>query len=746
MTLCPKMSLVVNLELDARCQGQEKQLQIFTFENFKIGRYITANITDPVLSLLEHNRPYIQGGRQGYSRYRENVDRTSAPWMIPGERPNRNKKTVQFPHRLPHYNVPEDLRQLRLTQDDLLYYAPVLAEELTFKNYREKFKMLLYLEEIQMDIDIREFDLYRVCLRHFGEYLALGVPGLAEGRPSVLIGDKVILSDPSDPDGPCFEGYVHEILKDEVLLKFYPDFQRIYTGKDYNVQFTFNRGPLRKCHRASESASGLGENILFPTSLVPKPARCMLRQKAQPSSQSYNGLIKQEAQTTHSPFFNKCLNARQRAAVTRIVQGQGRPLPYILFGPPGTGKTVTVVEAILQIFTKLSYSRIIACTPSNSAADLLAQRLHESGLVKTGDLVRLNAQQRSEQDIPDCIRPYCSLGDNIDLASKYRILVSTCVTAGTLYSLGIKAGHFTHVFIDEAGQATEPEAMISSCLVSHTDGQIILAGDPQQLGPVLMSKFSKMFGLELSFLERLIHTPLYERDEHKFADHGAYDPLLVTKLVDNYRSHRNILSLPSKLFYHNELKEQADSGLTHTFSQWKELPTQGVPVIFHGVRGEDLREGNSPSWFNAMETVQVVRYLQNVLKDDSIQITCDDIGVITPYRKQVEKIRLLVNKLGMDEVKVGSVEEFQGQERQVIIISTVRSNEEMIGFDERHTIGFLSNPKRFNVAITRAQALLIIIGNPYVLMQDIYWKSLINYCVEVGAYVGCDLPPTSLDL
>ncbi|XP_060593732.1 RNA helicase Mov10l1-like isoform X2 [Ruditapes philippinarum] len=547
LTLCPNMSVIVKLDIDARYQGQEKQLLIFTFEKFKIGRYITANITDPVMSLIDHNQPYTQGGRQGYNRYRENVDRSATPWMIPGERPNRNKKTVQFPHRLPHYNVPEDLRQIILTEEELLYYAPVLAEELTYKNYRDKFKMLLHLEEIQMDIDIREFDLHRVCLRHFSEYLALPVPGLAEGRPSVLIGDKVILIDPSDPDGPCFEGYVHEILKDEVLLKFNPDFHRTYTGKDYNVQFTFNRGPLRKCHRASESANGLGENILFPTTLVPKPARCILKQNVKPTGKFNTG---QEV-TSRSPFFNKHLNARQRSAVTRIVQGQGRPLPYILFGPPGTGKTVTVVEAILQIFTKLSYSRIIACTPSNSAADLLTQRLHESGLVKTGDLVRLNAQQRSEQDLPDSIRPYCSVGDDLDLASRYRILVSTCVTAGTLYTLGIKSGHFTHVFIDEAGQATEPEALISSCLVSHTDGQITLAGDPQQLGPVLMSKFSKMYGLELSLLERLIHTPLYERDEQKFADHGAYDPLLVTKLLDNYRSHTSINPLLHEHFVKN---------------------------------------------------------------------------------------------------------------------------------------------------------------------------------------------------
>nr|XP_022300633.1 putative helicase MOV-10 [Crassostrea virginica] len=94
----------------------------------------------------------------------------------------------------------------------------------------------------------------------------------------------------------------------------------------------------------------------------------------------------------------------------------------------------------------------------------------------------------------------------------------------------------------------------------------------------------------------------------------------------------------------------------------------------------------------------------------------------------------------MNKVKVGSVEEFQGQQRKVIIISTVRANESMIGFDKKHNLGFLSNPKRFNVAISRAQALLVIVRNPYVLAQDKYCQVLIQYCIENGGYCGCDIP------
>ena len=96
--------------------------------------------------------------------------------------------------------------------------------------------------------------------------------------------------------------------------------------------------------------------------------------------------------------------------------------------------------------------------------------------------------------------------------------------------------------------------------------------------------------------------------------------------------------------------------------------------------------------------------------------------------------------MGAAQVDVGSVEQFQGQERRVIIISTVRSSKEYIDSDVKHNLGFLVNPKRFNVAITRPQALLIVIGNPYVLAQDAHWAALLRYAATHGAYKGCDLP------
>ncbi|ESN92959.1 hypothetical protein HELRODRAFT_132162, partial [Helobdella robusta] len=386
------------------------------------------------------------------------------------------------------------------------------------------------------------------------------------------------------------------------------------------------------------------------------------------------------------------LNTRQRLAVIRILQGHARPTPYIIFGPPGTGKTITVVESILQVQHHLAHARILACTPSNSAADLLAERLNLEIKRMLGGLV-------------------------------------------------IKVTVFTHVFIDEAGQATEPESMIAVGLVMSLHGQIVLAGDPQQLGPVLRSQFAKDYGLNVSYMERLSALPLYERNENKFSNRGGYDPLLITKLLDNYRSHPSLMYLSSHMFYHGELVMKADKQLMTCLCNWSMLPNKNnFPILFHGVRGEDLREGNSPSWFNPYEVALTVKYLGSLLNNDAYTISPDDVGVITPYKKQVEKIRQTAIRHDLPKVKVGSVEEFQGQERLAIIISTVRSSESLLDLDLKYTLGFLGNQKRFNVAITRAHSLLVVIGNPHVLCQDLCWSRLIRYCINNDAYVGCDLP------
>lgn len=181
---------------------------------------------------------------------------------------------------------------------------------------------------------------------------------------------------------------------------------------------------------------------------------------------------------------------------------------------------------ILQLYRK-GGTHLLVAAPSNSAANLVTKRLADSGALKAGEFVRIVSQNSIERDqIPDELRIHCITADiaaprsrsepsepikndirvqlNSDQISKYRILISTCMTFGSLLYMKFKQGHFTHAIIDEAGQCTEPEISIPICLIDKDDGQIILAGDPQQLGPVVLSRIGKTCGLGKSLLVRLI--------------------------------------------------------------------------------------------------------------------------------------------------------------------------------------------------------------------------------------------------
>jgi len=356
-------------------------------------------------------------------------------------------------------------------------------------------------------------------------------------------------------------------------------------------------------------------------------------------------------------------------------------------------------------------------------------------------MIRINAFNRNYENCPEDIREFCYTNSSgvFDIPQnvfKYRIVITTCVTAGLLYSVGLGENHFTHIFIDEAGYATEPECLISFAgLISRKyTKKIVLAGDPQQLGPVIRSPLAKKGGLEISFLERIWKLPIYRKDST-----GQYPKAYIVKLNQNYRSHPAIIEIPAQLFYDNELESYAEPSITHLFLNKKLLPNLNVPIIFHCLEGKDEQEEDSPSWFNVMEIAQVKSY---VMKIRDLGIKFDDIGIISPYRKQVQKISIVLDK----SIKVGTVEEFQGQERKVIIISTVRSSKEFQEIDEEHNLGFLKNPKRFNVAITRAQSLLIVVGNPYILSKDDNWNKFIKFCQDKNAMVGAEYKPNDEEI
>ncbi|XP_032898205.1 helicase MOV-10 isoform X3 [Amblyraja radiata] len=621
----------------------------------------------------------------------------------------------------------------------------LLASNVEFENYAERFSLLLHLEEIQMEVDITKYNMENATMTRDGRFLVLKVPGVAENRPSVLRGDHLLVSKSDDHRQPrtCYKGYVHQVELERVKLGFSQKLVNDFIqNMKFNVSFTFNRFPLKMQHRATQLAKDTGlMNVLFPTY---SNDMCI-----HPLDRELN-------------FYDRSLaeNPEQARAVSCIVAGISRPAPYLIFGPPGTGKTVTIVEAIKQVLRCIPTARILACAPSNSATDLLCQKISRS--VEKRYIYRINAVSRSWDTVPPDVKDCSNWNEesrSFEFPSKeklmqYRVITSTLITAGRLASANFPPGHFSHVFIDEAGHAVEPESIIAIAgLLDPMDvennkdgGQLVLVGDPKQLGPVLRSPIAINHGLDLSLLERLMNgrNALYRKNP----DDGSYDQKFVTKLLRNYRSHPQILKIPNELFYDMELENHQDPLISNSYCQWEHLPKKDFPLIFHGVLGLDQREEKSPSFFNIDEIDEVLLYLKHLLlnqgKKGIGKISPKEIGVIAPYRKQVEKIRRAINVLdkelkGMNnikELKVGSVEEFQGQERRVIIISTVRSSIDYLQMDEDFNLGFLKNPKRFNVAMTRAKALLIVVGNPVILAKDRNWDKFLNHCVINEGYIG----------
>ncbi|XP_075784114.1 RNA helicase Mov10l1 isoform X2 [Pelodiscus sinensis] len=760
--------------------GRCKDLLLLCFSDFIIGRYIEVTVINEEESLIAASEPFSQIKHKVIPEF-QNIKTTVAV--------TEHKRSCRrhLPSFLPHYPIPDRLRKCVEQKLDILTFQPLLAEQLNLSNYKTNLSTLLWLEEIHAEMEIKEFSMSGVILKKNGNFLVLEVPGLAEGRPSLYAGDKVILKT-QDYSEHIIEyiSYVTEVNNEEATLRLNQEFEQAYNSEPMDVEFTLNRTTSRRCQFAVEQAIYLGEKVLFPNTLVLQSPQVVKTwnniewytiadgheqyakkevTKKKMQNEQTKFMVPKERNVVAVPhmmsvatqtsklingdmtpnqrgceFFNPVLNKYQKLAVKRILSGECRPAPYVLFGPPGTGKTVTIIETILQVHYTLPDSRILVCAPSNSATDLICLRLHDTNLLKPGAMVRVNASCRCEEAISDTIKLYCKDGEDIWKASRFRIIITTCSSAGMFYQIGIRLGHFTHIFVDEAGQASEPECLIPLGLISEINGQVVLAGDPMQLGPVIKSRLAVAYGLNVSMLERLMSRTLYQRNENTFGAYGSYNPLLVTKLLKNYRSHSTLLALPSKLFYHKELEACADASVVSSLLSWEKLPRKGFPLIFHGMRGTETREGHNPSWFNPTEAVQVMRYCCLLTKHVDNAVSVTDIGVITPYRKQVEKIRFLLRNVDLMDIKVGSVEEFQGQEYLVIIISTVRSNESSFD-DNRYFLGFLSNAKRFNVAITRPKALLIMVGNPHVLVKDPCFSALLEYSIANGVYVGCDLPP-----
>ncbi|KAJ3980519.1 P-loop containing nucleoside triphosphate hydrolase protein [Lentinula detonsa] len=717
-----RSSLAFSVKMNQDHLGRAEDRLEFLFEDVRLqSRFMITRLLLVIVGsradhdMLKPRVPYVP---------RKRTQRQPETNIVEGIAPP-STQAIPYVGRLPLALIPGHLSgtlSTGSTKDILSRLQRVyLPSVLNSETYSKHFKHLLWTEEFQMDQDLQYYDIVDAPLSRYNSYYYVSVPGLAEKRPSVLVGDRILVRRPNSPPGHWYEGGVHVLRKEEVGLRFHRSFVASPSDR-FLVRFKLNRYPMRRQHQALDSAFSQ-DRVLFPTNLhLPKGA---LRTTAPSTLRWYNPLIAN--------------NPPQKQAVLSIAYREPGSMPFIIFGPPGTGKTVTMVEAILQVLATNPTSRILACAPSNSAADLITSRL-ASARLKTTELFRAYAPSRHKDDVPISVLPHTHQNHNghfsvpaMPYMMKFRVIVTTCVSASIISGIGMPRGHFSHIFIDEAGQATEPEVMIGIKSIGDNSTNIVLSGDPKQLGPIIRSTVARILGLETSYIERLMKREIY--DEVK-----GYGKSVV-KLIKNFRSHSAILKFPNERFYRGDLQCCGDPKIINLYINSQHVVKKDFPIVFQSISGKDDREASSPSFFNIDEVTSVKMLVQKLRSDRTLRITDNDIGIIAPYHAQVLKLRRALQAVA-DSVKVGSVEEFQGQERRVIIISTVRSSKEFVEYDLRHTLGFVANPRRFNVAITRAQALLYIVGDPSVLSLDPLWRAFLNYIHGNGGWKG---PPPTWD-
>lgn len=448
------------------------------------------------------------------------------------------------------------------------------------------------------------------------------------------------------------------------------------------------------------------------------------------------------------------LNPSQQAAVEKILAANELA---IVHGPPGTGKTTTLVQAIRALIEK-GEGRILVTAPSNTAVDLLTDKLSDEGLrvIRIGNPARVSerlmsltldsrmAEHASTKEIKKLKKQASNFKDmahkykrnfgqaereqrkalfqearNImqevermeqfimdDVLTKAQVITATLVGANHYTVRGL---NFHTIVIDEAGQALEP-----ACWIPLLKGQkLVLAGDHCQLPPTVKSEEAARDGLNNTLLEKCI----------------ALHPTAVVLLEEQYRMHEIIMGYSAAVFYDRRLKAHASVADHRLFADDK-------PFLFVDTAGcgfDEKTEGVSTS--NPEEAAFLFKHLTQFTRELEAHYPAGDlprVAVISPYRQQIELLKEQLQhsplqKIYGDRITVNTIDSFQGQERDVVYISMTRSNA-----DSR--IGFLSDIRRMNVAMTRARKKLVIIGDSATLSQTPFYEGLIRYAEEQGAW------------
>lgn len=449
------------------------------------------------------------------------------------------------------------------------------------------------------------------------------------------------------------------------------------------------------------------------------------------------------------PVNNSNLNPSQIQAVQGILAARELGL---IHGPPGTGKTTTLATAVGHLVQ--TERVVLVCAASNTATDVLAERLSLQGLnvVRLGHISRvdesiinltLDARVAAHPDSREIKKVKIQAAEARNKAGKYKrnfdqharderksgfqeareledwvrhlenrlvelILDSAQVIATTLtgaaHSL-LEKRRFESLILDEAAQALDPAIWIPLAKVQR----LILAGDPHQLPPTVKSTDAARKGLSITMMERLLPTLPH-----------------VHLLTLQYRMHPAIMAFSNTWFYNGLLQSAAD--LEHNL-----LPiSDNLPLIFIDTAGCGFEEKTNPetqSRYNPDEYVLITCHLEN-LRDGLLEKPWPEIAILSPYREQVEFIE---EELKEDPkyqdlpITVHTIDGFQGQEIDVVILSLVRSN----GQTE---IGFLKDYRRMNVAMTRARLQLVIIGDSATIGNDPFYQQFIMHCEKTGSW------------
>jgi ATP-dependent RNA/DNA helicase IGHMBP2 len=453
-------------------------------------------------------------------------------------------------------------------------------------------------------------------------------------------------------------------------------------------------------------------------------------------------------------FSDHLLNPSQQKAVEKILAANELA---IVHGPPGTGKTTTLVQAVKALI-KHEHQKILVVAPSNTAVDLLSEKLSDEGLnvLRVGnparvsdrlmsltldskitdhsgmkELKRLKKQAAEFRDMAhkykrnfgkaerDQRKALFAEARNVmkqvenaeqyiidDLLSKAQVITATLVGANHYTIRNLK---FHTVVIDEAGQALEP-----ACWIPVLKAQkLIFAGDHCQLPPTIKSTEAARNGLNITLFEKSI----------------ALHPGAVSLLEEQYRMNEVIMGFSSKTFYHNKLKAH--------YSVANHLLFPGdSPLAFIDTAGcgfEERAEGTSTT--NPEEAAFLFTHLTQLVTELNTHYKKEEfpaIAIISPYKEQIYILQeLFLHSPGLqvhaDKISVNTIDSFQGQERDIVYISMTRSNTE-------NKIGFLSDIRRMNVAMTRARKKLVVIGDSATLSQLAFYSNFIMYAEQANCY------------